>query len=262
MNPLTGRSLFETFVVSTMLYGCETWILSESHFDILESFQAEIGKRILGVSKYYSNTSTLIGLHWPSVKARVLIRKLTFLAKLLERDDVLSSCVFRTLASTDVYEISLVQQCRVLEQQIGTGFLQVCLQNPTNASSIVHEAKSEILAKDWNCTIQESRSHHSLAIISATDVIASSWNRIWDEALEYGVRGTRLMQGLFVALARPTFGDKACPHCNETISSSYPEHLFTKHLTGYNVATVVTWLEDKDFINLLNLADTITSMKF
>ena len=59
-------------------------------------------------------------------------------------------------------------------------------------------------------------------------MIASSWNRIWDEALKYGVRGTRLMQGLFGALARPTFGDKACPHCNETISSSYPEHLFTK----------------------------------
>ena len=60
------------------------------------------------------------------------------------------------------------------------------------------------------------------------------------------------MQSLFGGLARPTFGDKACPHCNETISSSYPEHLFTKHLTDYNVATVVTctWLEDKHFNNL------------
>ena len=153
----------------------------QSHFHILESFQAAIGKRTLGVSKYYSNTSTLIELHWPSVKARVLIRKLTFLAKLLERDDVLSSRVFRTLASTNVYEISLVQQCRVLEQQIGTGYLQLCLQNPTNASSIVREAKSEIMAKDWNCTIQDSIYHHLLTTVSAIDVIASSsWNRIWN----------------------------------------------------------------------------------
>ena len=75
LNSLTGHSLFETFVVPTMLYGCETWILSVSHFHILEMFQAEIGKCILGDSKYYCNTSTLIGLHWPSVKARVLIRK-------------------------------------------------------------------------------------------------------------------------------------------------------------------------------------------
>ena len=99
-------------------------------------------------------------------------------------------------------------------------------------------------------------------LVSATDMITSNWNRIWDEALEYGVRGTRFMQGLFGALARPTFGDKACPHCNETISSSYPEHLFTKHLTNYNVATVVTWLEHKDFNNLFKLADAITSTKF
>ena len=46
LNPLTGRSLFETFVVPILLYGCETWILSESHLRTLESFQAEIGKRI------------------------------------------------------------------------------------------------------------------------------------------------------------------------------------------------------------------------
>ena len=108
LNPLTGRSLFETFVVPTLLYGCETWILSESHLHILESFQAEIGKRILGISKYHSNIGTRIGLHWPSVKARILCRKLTFLAKLLVEDDCLSSHVFRTLASEDVYEISIV----------------------------------------------------------------------------------------------------------------------------------------------------------
>ena len=30
LNPLTGRSLFETFVIPTLLYGCETWILTES----------------------------------------------------------------------------------------------------------------------------------------------------------------------------------------------------------------------------------------
>ena len=42
LNPLTGRSLFETFVVPTMLYGCETWILSDSHYSTLESLQAEM----------------------------------------------------------------------------------------------------------------------------------------------------------------------------------------------------------------------------
>ena len=96
---------------------------------MLESFQAEIGKRILAISKYHTNTSTLIGLQGPSVKAtcRILLRKLTFLAKVLERDEGLSSYVFQTLELEDVSRVSLVQQCRSLEQHIGTNYLQLCL---------------------------------------------------------------------------------------------------------------------------------------
>ena len=44
---LNPRSLFETFVVPTMLYECETWILPEPHLRTLELFQAEIGKYII-----------------------------------------------------------------------------------------------------------------------------------------------------------------------------------------------------------------------
>ena len=93
LNPFSGCSSLKP-VVPIMLYGCKTWILSKSHLHPLKSFQTEIGKRILGISKYHSNTGTLIGLHWPSVKARILICKLTFLPKLLERDDYRSSHVF------------------------------------------------------------------------------------------------------------------------------------------------------------------------
>ena len=60
--------------------------LSEFHLHILESFQAEIGKCILGISKYHLHVSILV---WPSIKASILIWKLIFLAKLLERDGVL-----------------------------------------------------------------------------------------------------------------------------------------------------------------------------
>ena len=96
----------------------------------------------------------------------------------------------------------------------------------------------------------------------ATDEIASTWNRLWDEALEYGVRGTRLMPGLFAALTRPVFGGRACPHCKDVISSSYPEHLFTKHLVSYNMDTIALWLENKNYKDLYKLAEEITSMKF
>ena len=109
-----------------MLYSCETWILSESHLALLESCQAEIGKRILGLSKYHLNASTLIGLHWPSVTLRILICKLGFLAKLLKGEEKLSAQVLHTLACED---ISLIQQCRTLEHLIGTNHLQSFLQD-------------------------------------------------------------------------------------------------------------------------------------
>ena len=64
------------------------------NYDILESFQAEIGKRILGISKYHTNTSTFIGLHWPTVKSRILLRKLGFLAKLLSSESGISTRCF------------------------------------------------------------------------------------------------------------------------------------------------------------------------
>jgi hypothetical protein len=103
----------------------------------------------------------------------------------------------------------------------------------TDACSMVCDAKEDILSKDWICTLHESRSQPSLVVVWATDGITSSWTSAWDEALEYGVRGTRFMQGLYGSLAKQMFqGDKACPHWNTTTSDSYSEHqiLFTKHI--------------------------------
>ena len=71
---------------------------------------------------------------------------------------------------------------------------------------------------------------------------------------------TRLMQGLFGVLVKPIFGNKASPHCNDTIPASYAEHLFAKHRTDYNVDTIVRWLDNKNFN--LALSEAIPSMKF
>ena len=214
LNPLTGSSLFEIFVVPTMLFGCKTWILTESHISSLESFQAEIGKRILGLSKHHSNLFTLIGLHWPSVRCRILIRKLGFLAKLLSSDDKLSSQVFRTLASDDVYNVSLIQQSHSLEQYLGSNYVQLCLQDPSVALLIISEAKNEIISNDWKHTLSLARSHSSLNVVNASVSIASSWNCYWGEALEYGIRGTKLIQNLYCCLSRPVFRERKCLLCS------------------------------------------------
>jgi len=187
-----------------MLYGCESWILSESHLALLESCQAEIDKRTLGLSKYHSNANTLIGLHWPSVTSTILIRKLGFLAKLLKGEEKLSAQVLRTLACEDIYNISLIQQCHTLEHLVGTNHLQSFLQD--FATITLSDIKKDILDKDWKHTLHLASSHPSLAIVTVSSSVASSWNSFWDEALDYGVRGTRLMQSLLAPSLDPSSG--------------------------------------------------------
>ena len=113
LNSLSSCNIFETCIIPTLLYGCETWLLDST---ALESFQHEIGCHILRVPKFYSKASVRIALHWPTVTTRTLIRKLNFLSKLLSgSNDTISKRVFSSLAVEDVYESSIVQQCRMLE---------------------------------------------------------------------------------------------------------------------------------------------------
>ena len=112
-----------------------------------------------------------------------------------------------------------------LQVSRGTGYLQLCLEiNPTDACSIVCDAKEDILASYQDCLdlhLQECSSLNSRC-----------------------VRDTRLMQGLYgmhVAIygalsTEPTFGDKAC------LGPTLPCLTYSlKLLTDYNHWTL--WCE-------------------
>ena len=86
----------------------------------LESFQAEIAKRILRLPK--CNNTALIALQWPSMRARILIIKLSFLMKINKSDCSLSARVFRSLVSSDVESLLLTHQCHFLESSFQTDF--------------------------------------------------------------------------------------------------------------------------------------------
>ena len=61
LNPLSGRSIFETCIVPILLYSCETWLLDSSTMKVLESFQCEICRRIR-LPKHHSKTVVRLGL--------------------------------------------------------------------------------------------------------------------------------------------------------------------------------------------------------
>ena len=47
LNPLSSRSIVESCILPVLLYGSENWVLNCSLLQALESFQAELGRRVL-----------------------------------------------------------------------------------------------------------------------------------------------------------------------------------------------------------------------
>ena len=181
LNPLSSRSVVETCVMPILLFGSECWYLSDPTLDELEQFQCSIGKRILRLSRFHSNTAVLMGLEWPSMRARVLIRKLNFLRRLVgEREEKLSSQIF---AERDVSELAIVEQCRYLEAFYGTNCTGDILTSAESWGKKILSADKDFRAKCCN-------NHQSLKHLS-TIHSEISWLKIWDTALDHGVRGSR-----------------------------------------------------------------------
>ena len=148
-NPLTARVIVETCVTPTLLYGAENWILDDVSLNLLEGFQAEIGRHILRLSRFHScySYSVLLALSWPSMKARA------------PEVDNIASRTFRTLASQDVYSIGIVQQCLSLDSKVGTQSVTTLLNNTAHLKAMLKETKKEVLLKDEARTHQEAAQH-------------------------------------------------------------------------------------------------------
>ena len=201
LNPLSASSIFETCIIPILLYGCETWLLDSTCLQDLEKFQCEIGRRILGLSKFHSNTVVRVALHWPSMSTRTLLRKLSFLGKLIcNNADTMSSPIFTTICMDDIYSLPIVQQCRMLEAPLATDVVHQLLSDLPNAKSIIVKNKKLLLERDYDLLLVSAKAHPTAQYISQ---IAShtSWRKIWDNALDYGVKGTISCQALLHELS-------------------------------------------------------------
>ena len=148
----------------------------------------------------------------------MLIRKLNFLRLVGEREK-LSSQIFHIFAERDVSEL---EQCRYLEASYGTNSTGEILTSAESRSII----KKKILSADKDFRAKCCNNHQSLKHLS-TIHSEISWLKIWDTALDHGVRGSRAALCVFNTLSRPLFGDRLCPHCEVSIAenSTYLEHL-------------------------------------
>ena len=71
----------------------------------------------------FDNLSALLALDFPTTQARIATAKLSYLLKVVSSDqDLLSQCVFSTITATNIDNLSLVQECKRLEEKWGTTF--------------------------------------------------------------------------------------------------------------------------------------------
>ena len=233
LNPLSSRSIVECCVMPVLLYGAESWILNNSLLQMLESFQAELAKRILKLPKFASNNVSRMALQWPSIRARVLCSKLHFLTKVMRNEDSLSSRVFRSLAASDVESLQLVRQCRFLESTFETSYTSSVLSSPDSVQ--IAQVKKEIIQLDFSNLLDAAATHPSQCYVQAVAASSEgSWPKVWDTALEKGTFGTTSSLAMLRLLSLSTFSDNVCPvpNCTHIVSTESPcVHFLAEHTT-------------------------------
>ena len=151
--PLSSKSVLECCVIPVLLYGCENWILTEPLCQKLESLQSELVKRMLKWPKHLSNTAALATLDVPTMRSRVLQRKLSFLHRVVNSS--LFSLSGRTVfaLSQDIDSLCLVKECRELEEGFGTHFTDDIL------------ARREVHLKDIKASIHDRDQQQSSKVL-------------------------------------------------------------------------------------------------
>ena len=179
-------------------------MLNCSLLQALESFQAELGRHVLKLPKFSSNTVLLLLLNWPTMCARVLCNKLSFLIHVCRgKSTSLSTQVFRSIAVSDVTSMSIVKQCHFLDSILDTQFTNEVLNNPELSS---RDLKKRIIETDRLKIMEKSENHPSLFHIFRI-ARENKWLKFWDVALEYGYDGSKSSLAILKSLCLTVFND-------------------------------------------------------
>ena len=95
-----------------------------------------------------------------------------------EPEQFSGTITFQTLASFDVYDIGLVQQCLMLGNQFMTNITMDCFREPNNAQQIVATSCSRLLKIDRDLAVQRAAEHPSLkCVLEVTIYLAKTVGR-------------------------------------------------------------------------------------
>ena len=224
ISPLSSRSVLECCVMPILMFGSENWILTEGLIDRLEAFQGELVKRLLKWPKHHSNTAAITALDVPTMRSRLLVTKLGFLQRVMERDSgSLSGRVLEALCD-DFESVCLVRECRELEESFETWYVDSIIGG---SAATAREMKEEIFQRDRQKLLDRCREKAPVIAVVAGQV---GWARLWDAALDFGGKTVRGMQMLTRVMSHHGRGSRPCPLCDDaTLQSSVLDHILENH---------------------------------
>ena len=176
LGPLSSRSVVEVCVMPILLYDCENWIVSEKHTETTGIVLGRDGcKRILGLPQCTSNTAFCIVLGWPSVHATILVRKLCFLKRLVSGDGSKHGSRMLRSVADDTETVSLVHECRELEEAFGTSFTdRLKRERVLILGRLEKRSGEETKLRGWIRCSQEDKAHH----LSSCMLLPPEWQKL------------------------------------------------------------------------------------
>ena len=129
----------------------------------------------------------------------------------------------------DVEALSLVRECRELEERYSSNFTTQILEVAEHLDSacVLREAEKYIIKKDQALLLAEVSQYHHLHMIAQ----AIGWRELWDDTLDHGLYVIKGIKNLLRVIAYPDHAAKKCPLCDtkEFDPQCLPKHFVTEH---------------------------------
>ena len=209
--------MVETCILPILLYGAENLCLSQNSVQMLDSFLGELSKRLLKLSRWYSNTPASIVIGLRSARALCLTRKLNFLKKITDSNSETVSSRTLTSLSDDLGSICLIRVCWDLEKFFNSNFTSAILQPDADTCLHPREIKEDLQSRDRDLRLAKHVGRVDMSIVVEVER-AVGWPRLWDLALDHGPKCVNGLRNLVRVFTFPPHALSACPLCkNENI---------------------------------------------
>ena len=87
LNLNTCNLIYWTFVIPTLIFGCEIWVLKNKDLDLLNGFQRYAARRLQRLHFSSLNVTSLAGLGWMNLVLFIKARKVIFVRSILQMDE-------------------------------------------------------------------------------------------------------------------------------------------------------------------------------